>query len=233
VNSQEFIEGIRRKVIDERGKNGTDAQLAEHLGITLQALYNWRNRDEITVRQMVGLLVKFEKKAVERTQKAAIQPIVEFFELAPADSRNGLQIEIFGTQDEEGKVYPYLKGLRDQLRAHHGIYVFYDSRGRALYAGKARQQTLWREINNAFNRDRPVQRIRRVDHPEQRRDFRTLDEVRRQIRLRSVLLHDLAKYVSAYKVADGLITELESLLIRGFPNDLLNVRMENFNWERK
>jgi hypothetical protein len=76
VNGQEFIEGVRRTLIDERGKGGTDVRVAEHLGISLQALHNWHDRDEITVRQMVGLLAKVEKKAVERTQRTAILPIV-------------------------------------------------------------------------------------------------------------------------------------------------------------
>jgi hypothetical protein len=78
-----------------------------------------------------------------------------------------------------------------------------------------------------------VQQIKRVDHPERRQEFRTSDEKRRQIRLRRVPLHDLAGYLSVYHVADGLIGKLESLLIRGFANDLLNVRMENFGWEIK
>jgi hypothetical protein len=83
------------------------------------------------------------------------------------------------------------------------------------------------------NRDRSVQQIRRVDHPERRQSFRTSDEKRRQIRLRRVPLHELAEYLSAYQVAEGLIGELESLLIRSFANDLLNVRMENFVWEKR
>ena len=157
---------------------------------------------------------------------------MEFFKLAPTDSRNGARVEIFGVHNERGNEHPYLSGLRHELEQHRGIYIFHDSRGRALYAGKTRRQTLWREINNAFNRDRKdLQKIRRVDHPERRQDFRTSDEMRRQIRLRSIPLYDLATYLSAYKVSDGLIGELESLLIRSFPNDLLNARMENFRWQ--
>jgi hypothetical protein len=57
--------------------------------------------------------------------------------------------------------------------------------------------------------------------------------MRRQIRLRAVPLHDLAAYLSAYRVVDGLIGELESLLIRAFANDLLNVRMEKFGWDKR
>ena len=42
-----------------------------------------------------------------------------------------------------------------------------------------------------------------------------------------VQLHDIAAYVSAYHVADGLIERFEALVIRSFANDLLNVRMKS------
>jgi hypothetical protein len=41
-------------------------------------------------------------------------------------------------------------------------------------------------------------------------------------------LYDLADYFSAYSVDDGMINDLEALLVRGFANDLLNVKMERF-----
>ena len=46
-------------------------------------------------------------------------------------------------------------------------------------------------------------------------------------------LFDLAAYFSAYEVADGMIEELEALLVRAFANDLLNVKMETFAHQRK
>jgi hypothetical protein len=46
----------------------------------------------------------------------------------------------------------------------------------------------------------------------------------------NVRLHELAEYVSAYQVADEMIGDIESLLIRAFPNDLLNKKIENFTW---
>ncbi|MES3154259.1 hypothetical protein [Sphingomonas faeni] len=70
----------------------------------------------------------------------------------------------------------------------------------------------------------------RVNHLQSRKDFRTSDEVSRQIRSVNVRLHELAEYVSAYRVADAMINNVESLLIRAFPNDLLNKRIENLAW---
>lgn len=231
MNGREFIEGVKRKLADEVVGKVTDRRMAEHLGITVQALNNWRGRGAITVRQMTGVLFRTRRKAVQRAEQRAIRPIVEFFKLDPVELRDGARIEIFGVRENNATEHPYLRGLHDELDAYHGIYIFHDSRGCALYVGKTRQQSLWREINNAYNRDRSVQKIRRVDHPERRQEFRTSDEKRRQIRLRTVPLHDLAAYLSAYHVAEGLMAELELLLIRGFANDLLNVRMENFGWE--
>lgn len=228
MNGAEFIEGVKRKLAVKGSGNVTDRQIADHLGISVQALKNWRGRKTVTVRQMVGVLFRSQTNAVKQAERQAIRPIVEFFPLAPASSRDGARTEIFRVREVGGKDHPYLLGLKDELMAHPGVYIFYDSRGRALYAGKARQRKLWQEINNAYNRDRSVQRIRRVEHPERRKKFRRSDVKQRQIKLRTVLLHDLAVYFSAYKVVDGLIDKLEALLIRGFANDLLNVRMENF-----
>jgi hypothetical protein len=57
------------------------------------------------------------------------------------------------------------------------VYVFFDSRGQAIYAGKAKRQTLWKEMTAAFNRARDsVQRIKRVRHPKRRVAYRTSDE---------------------------------------------------------
>ena len=40
----------------------------------------------------------------------------------------------------------------------------------------------------------------------------------------------MAAYLSAYRVADGMISEVEAMLIRGFLNDLLNINVENLTW---
>jgi hypothetical protein len=106
-----------------------------------------------------------------------------------------------------------------ELKDHNGIYIFFDSRGRAIYAGKAVQQKLWSEIKSAFNRQRgEVQTIKRVAHPNKNYTFR---------RSEPVALHAIAAYLSAYAVPIGLVSKIEALLVRGFANDLLNTRMES------
>ncbi len=74
MNGRDFIEGVRRKLVEEKGESGTDRQIADYLGITVQALHNWRGRDEITVRQMVGLLSRMEAKAVAKAERGPSGP---------------------------------------------------------------------------------------------------------------------------------------------------------------
>lgn len=229
INRADLIERVKRKLKKGKKAKVTNQQIADVLGLTVQGLINWRKQKTVTAQGMVSLLFKVQKKAAERAESQAIRPIVEFFKLSPVESKRGAQIEIFSVKEPGGTEHPNLLGLRTELEGHKGVYIFHDSRGRALYAGKTSRQRLWSEINKAYNRYREVQRIRRVGHPERRQEFLTLDEKPRQITLRSVPLYDLAAYLSAYHVSDGLIKELEALIIRGFANDLLNVKMENFS----
>lgn len=224
----DLIESLSKRMERELGKKPTDRAMAARLGMTVQSLARWEARADVTPDQVASLLLRVEAAAVQRSQSSALRPIVEFFELEPTQVGTGDNYCIFQAK-ADGVEHPYLSGLKQQLDSHHGIYIFHDSRGRALYAGKAQKQSLWKEINSVFNRDRQLQTIRRVNHPERRQDFRTSDEIRRQIRTRNVRLHELATYVSAYAVPDGMIGDLESLLIRAFANDLLNKRMENFS----
>lgn len=229
MTGEDLIEQIRRSIPKTGKSPPTDRAVAEYLGISITGLANWRLRDNVTPRQVVSLLRSVAKASQQRTQREAIQPVVEFFQIQVTSVGNGSNRRIFDAGKGE-TAHPYLTGLKRELEAHRGVYVFYDSRGRGLYVGKAKAQSLWKEINLAYNRDRDpqLQSILRVQHPERRQDFRTADEMRRQIRPINVRLHELAEYVSAYRVVDEMIGDMESLLIRAFPNDLLNKKIENF-----
>jgi hypothetical protein len=229
VKGKDFIEQVRRSISAAGSPPATDRAVAKHLGISVAGLANWKAREGVTTRQIAGLLSSVANASRQRTQAEAIRPIVEFFQIRPVSVGDGDQYRIFGT-GTKADPHPYLAGLKAELEKHRGVYLFYDSRGRALYAGKTRAQFLWQEMNLAYNRDRDLQNILRVQHPERRQDFRTSDEMRRQIRKVNVRLHELAEYVSAYQVADEMIGDIESLLIRAFPNDLLNKKIENFTW---
>lgn len=89
-------------------------------------------------------------------------------------------------------------------------------------------------MNLAYNRARgEVQKIKLVAHPERNQEFIPAYEQARQPSYWQLELHALATYFSAYWVADGMIDDLEALLVRGFANDLLNARMEKFTHSRK
>jgi hypothetical protein len=203
----------------------TDAALAKHLGLTPAALSVWRRWKVVTPKQILNVLARAERAAQRELHHHAIRPVVEFFKLEKVPSKQGAKFEIFDASPS----HPYLRGLFEELRAHHGVYVFFDSRGHAIYAGKARKQKLWKEINLAFNRDRKaVQAVKRVNHPSRKQPYKTNDEKQRQIYLRAVPLHEMAAYISAYSVVDEMVDSVEAMLVRSFANDLLNVRMEKF-----
>ena len=153
-----------------------------------------------------------------------IKPIVEFYPVEAVLSKGGVNMELFPT---DSNASTYRQGLRKALDEANGIYVFYDTRGRALYAGKARRQSLWKEMRFAFNRDR-TQQVYRVKHPTVNKEFKGSDEIARKIAKSNVRLSRMSGYFSAYEVSDDLIDTFEALIVRAFANDLLNSKMENF-----
>jgi hypothetical protein len=206
--------------------------VANKLGMSIPAIQNWKNRAKVTPRQLAEMIQKTSKAGASNFQATAIRPLVEFFAIAKCESAQGAKYEVFSDK-EDGVEHPYRNGLKKELIEHHGVYVFFDSRGQAIYAGKAKRLNLWKEINSTFNRERgEVQKIKRVRHPSRKQDYRTSDEKSRQIGSHIVPLHELASYFSAYDVTDSMIEDLEALLVRSFANDLLNIRMERFTTTR-
>lgn len=232
MNGKSLIRAIELEILAERGtKTITQQALASELGISVPTLMTWQSRETWTDTQVARLVAKRGEAQRKRALMEAVIPIVEFFEIDYHESKHGAKWEILNPSTSA-----YLAGLKERLSASCGIYIFYDSRGRAIYVGKTeRQKTkmLWAEINDAYNRDRDVQKIKRVDHPTTNIEFRAGDEKQRQIYSRPVQLHELASYVSAYQVSPGLISKMEALLVRGFANDLLNVKMEHFSHRSK
>jgi hypothetical protein len=222
MNGNDLLNEFRHRIQKrEKMAKVTDTVLAKELGLTQPALTNYKGRT-VTPRQIAGLMEKFAKRAEKRLIDETLVPVVEFLPLTAV--KHGAKLQIFSTTDG----HPYLRGLKDKLDGSHGIYLFHDSRGRAIYAGKAQKQTLWTEINLAFNRDRgEVQSLKRVRHPTNRIQYKRHDEMKRRIVKEVVSLHHIARYLSVYQVPDRFISKLEALIVRSFANDLLNVRMES------
>lgn len=229
MKGQLVVSALKKKL-----RASTDRALAKRLDISEQAIRNWKKRRTVTARQLAGLVYAAGRAGASNLQANAIRPLVEFFRIEKCRSRHRAKYEIFSVEDDNGEDHPYRGGLKNELARHYGVYIFFDSRGQAIYTGKARKQNLFREITAAFNRERgEVQKIRRVRHPSRKQPYRTSDEKARQIDEYVVPLHELAAYFSAYQVADGMINEVEAMLVRSFANDLLNTRMERFGQQRR
>lgn len=156
----------------------------------------------------------------------AIRPIIELYPLQPTPSRHGIKRELLDGSKGRTKL------IREELRKAHGIYVFYNSQGRAIYIGKAYRRRLWTELKSAFNRNRETQTVWKVKHPTTGNGFRPAYDKKRRIRRRKVFLHEIAAYVSVYEIGDRLINNLEALLMRAFPNELTNARMEAIRFDK-
>jgi len=225
--AKEFVENLRKKFSDEYDIGG-DGAIADRLGVSRTTVRAWANSEkELGAFQISNALIKATKIAVADAQYDTIKPIVEFYAITRSASKGGGKFEIL----PQAKSCSLLqRGLRAELQSRSGLYIFYDSRGRALYVGKARRQSLWKEMNTAFVRERgEVQAIRLVPHPTREQQFTSAYERPRQPTDRLLRLHELASYFSAYWVLDGMIDDLEALLVRAFANDILNIRMERFN----
>lgn len=221
MRGSDLIEELKRKLSIE-----TDRALARHLGMTEVALGNWKHQKKhMTPRQVANAIDKASGVAVRTAQRATLRPIVEFFPIDAVESAGGMKYELFPTAKDDNPLHVQ---LRAALSNANGIYVFYDTRGRAIYAGKAKKQSLWAEMKDVFNRKRDTQAVYRVRHPTRRQSFKPAHETPRQPTSTKLKLNDLAAYVSVYEVDKEMINDLEALLVRGFANDLLNARMEKF-----
>ncbi|MBS1685873.1 MAG: hypothetical protein JSS76_14080 [Bacteroidetes bacterium] len=194
-----------------KAKHGTttDIEVAALLGVTPAALPGWKKKD-ITIRMVVDIIEKAKKSHADNL----LVPIVEFYPLCKTQSLQKTKFEIV---DQKGKGKP----IREELISLKGIYIFYDSMGKAIYSGKAKDQSLWAEMNNAYNRPRKYQEIKRVSYLKNGKPSKNS-----KITNQEVKLHDIASYFTAYSVEYDFIDKLEAALIRMFSNDLLNKRSE-------
>jgi hypothetical protein len=199
MDGTDLLDEISQRIARRGKKTVTDAVLARAIGVAQPTLALWRAK-QLTPRQVVNIMEKHTKKVKTQTIAQAVKPIVEFFNIDAVASKHGAKWELFSVSEVGGKAgkHPYLAGLQKRLKASHGIYVFHDSRGRAIYVGKAHRQTLWTEMNLAFNRDRgEVQNIKQIDHPSSKVAYKGTADGRRLIKKKPVALHKIASYISA------------------------------------
>ena len=223
------------KALHNKFGTKTSKQLSEKLGVSVADLDKWKTTG-LTELKLANIMVKSRDQAEKAVRHSMIRPIVEFYPINAVDSEQGVKYELFPSKGKH-EATTFQIGLRKVLGDKNGIYIFYDSRGRALYAGKAQKTSLWIEMKDAFNRNRNkserVQTVVRVIHPTRNQEFLTAEEQHRLLRKTQLELSELAAYFSAYEVDVEMIDELEALLVRGFANDLLNIKMETFGKSRR
>lgn len=158
-----------------------------------------------------------------------ITPIVEYFKIEQTPTKREASLQVM-SKFVGGKENSYRTSVIELLEKSKGIYLFYDSRGSAIYCGKTERQNLWKEINNAYNRNRKdLQTIYRANHPTKNVQYRSYDERERVISQQNVDLADLSSYFSAYIVEPAeIIPSMEALIVRAFANNLLNKKVEKF-----
>lgn len=209
--------------IKEKNKISSDKELASFLGITQTTLIAQRkSKDILTPKNISRMLNKHSLAQTARSLSNAIRPIVEHYPIEKCESRQQVKWEILPT----GKKNPREAKIKNYLSQSIGIYFFYDSMGQVIYNGKTISQNLWKEINDAFNRDRGQHKVFRVSHPRTGASFEPAWKSPRQPHRKPVYLHEIAGYFSAYEVSKELVSIVEALFIRSICNDLSNIKME-------
>lgn len=199
-----------------------ESESAALLGMTPAALSSWKSkRRGISVKQVANAIKVVRAQAKSDAHATVYKPIIELFPITPI--LEGKKYKVF---DSDGGKNKQRTGLKNELQKTNGIYIFFDARGKALYVGKAKEQSIWGEMNNAFVRRRNSQKIALVKHPTNNVEFKAAHEKLRQPLDTARTLINLAAYFSAYKVEKSLIDDFEALFIRAFPNDLLNYKIE-------
>lgn len=207
---REVIKEILDTIKDTYDKK-TNANLASFLNIPEKKINNLRAGGTNSPKSVSELIKKLSIALRKHAISNAYTPIAEILPLECRLSKQEKKYEmcIGRNQKERNDIEEKVKKMRG------GIYIFYDSLGKSIYAGKTeedKKNTLWDEMKSAYNRPRKSQKLYRYAGTN--------------IQKKQYYLWQVAHYASIYKVDKFAIADFESLLIRSFPNDLSNVRME-------
>jgi len=201
----------------------SDADISIILGLTSGRISQLRTRPgNLTARQIVSFIQKAAANERSAVLSNGIKPIVELYPIKRISSKRDVKWESLPT----GPDNPRNRKMRSHLESVQGIYIFYDSQGCAIYAGKTERQNIWKEMTNAYNRERSNHNAVLVDHTGKGEDLTPAWQWLKQPRKTQVYLYDTSLYFSAYEVAVELIPKLEAFVVRAFCNSLSNKKME-------
>ena len=178
------------EALEEEYGSVTQQQLAKALSVTQPTISNWNNGAEPSKRNLKRLIEFF------RAHHAAtlVKPVLEFQLIDPVRSGNEWRF----SADKD-----VVEQVREALEGRHGLYLFYDSSGHAIYLGKT-EASLYTESK---------QRLKATPN---RGTYVPIKTTKPQ-------MGQVARYLSAYEVANvAAIKNLESFMLRAFANDLRN-----------
>lgn len=168
----------------------TQAQIANAMGVNQTTISLWSKGGEPSKANLKKLIELFRKHHAT----TLVRPVLEFYAIHPA--QNGKSWDFSPEQE-------VINSLKSKLELRAGIYVFYDSSGKAIYLGKT-ETSLYNEAK---------QRLKAV--PNRAIYLPTTTKV-------GVMAHR-ARFISAYEVAiPAAIKNLETFMLRAFANNLLN-----------
>src|SRR5271168_4825215 len=109
MRGQDFVVSVRNQLTKRLGRKATDFDLIGIFGnVVPQTLYSLKNRRNVTPRQMAGLLLRSEEKAIEKAESQAIRTIVEFLPIHRTKKNGKGKFEIFSKYNKNGTTNKYL-----------------------------------------------------------------------------------------------------------------------------
>lgn len=178
------------EALEEEYGTVTQEKLAKALKVTQPTISNWKNGAEPGKTNLKKLIEFF--RAHHAT--TLIKPLLEFQPIQPMKSGNEWRFSA-----DEGVI----ESIKNETEKRHGLYLFYDSSGHAIYLGKT-EASLYGEAK---------QRLKATPNRGTYVPTKTTKPQMGQV----------ARYISAYEVTNvAAVKNLESFMLRAFANNLRN-----------
>jgi len=193
------------------------SDVCDYLGITNNTSSKYERKNDLNNTEIFGLIKKSRRSAVQNS----INVITEYYPIELTRLRENHDFI-------DAKRDPNHTKLKNELNKSFGVYVFYDSSGRAIYVGKAVRQSLYSEMRSAFNRFRnEVKDTMVIIRSAHTKNKMKIVKFNKSIKRHRVTISDVSAYFSAFRIDKNLISTIEAIMIRAFANNLTNSKIEN------
>lgn len=206
VNGNELLVQLKKTFAVSR-----DSELVKLTGYSQSRLTQLKS--EKLSPKAVSKLIKRSSIASAKLHAELIRPIVELFPVDKGVGRNRSFIDLS---------LPDRNLLKAALEKEVGIYAFYNSELEVVYVGQT-QKNFWDEMKQTFNRK--MTRYKRYQVKHSHGKYSAPQSGIRKMKSEDFHFFDAAEYFSAYVVPIDFIDIFETMLIRVFSNDLINVQM--------